>query len=58
MNRFPIIYRDMYFNIVYDVETLVEYAVSVGERNKGTMTMLVDSDGKPLLYNNNKTSKA
>lgn len=48
--RFIKINYEDYFDIVYDVETKVEYAVSYGQYNKGTVTLLVDKDGKPLLY--------
>ena len=48
--RFIKINHEDYFDIVYDVETKVEYAVSYGQYNKGTVTLLVDKDGKPLLY--------
>ena len=48
--RFIKINDEGYFDIIYDVETKVEYAVSQGKYNKGTVTLLVDKDGKPLLY--------
>lgn len=48
--RFIKINDEGYFHIVYDVETKVEYAVSQGQYNRGTVTLLVDKDGKPLLY--------
>lgn len=49
-NRFVIIEDEGYFRIVYDVETKVEYVISNGTYNRGTFTLLVDEDGKPLLY--------
>lgn len=39
-----------YGYIVYDKQTKVEYAVSNGSYNRGTITLLVDQEGKPLLY--------
>ena len=48
--RFIKIKDEGYFDIVYDVETKVEYAVSQGKYNKGIFTLLVDKDGKPLIY--------
>lgn len=39
-----------YGYIVYDKQTKVEYAVSDGSYNRGTITLLVDQEGKPLLY--------
>ena len=38
------------FDIFYDRTTGVEYAVSCGAYNSGTVTLLVDADGKPLIY--------
>ena len=38
------------FDIIYDRTTGVEYAVSYCAYNKGTVTLLVDADGKPLIY--------
>lgn len=36
--------------IVADRKTGVMYAVSRGSYNRGTFTLLVDADGKPLIY--------
>lgn len=49
-DRFVMISNGEFIDIYYDIETKVQYAVSDGVRNRGTVTMLVDSDGKPLLY--------
>lgn len=38
------------FKIVYDTKTNVEYAISTGSYNRGTFTLLVNAEGKPLLY--------
>ncbi len=38
------------FYIVYDTKTKVEYSISNGDYNRGTVTLLVDAEGKPLLY--------
>lgn len=38
------------FIVVCDKTTGVEYAVSIGGYNSGTVTLLVDTDGKPLIY--------
>lgn len=38
------------YYIVYDKDTKVMYSVSNGVYNGGTLTLLVDADGKPLLY--------
>ena len=47
---FTKIYGDGDFYIVYDNETKVMYAVSDGLYNRGTLTMLVNADGTPKLY--------
>lgn len=38
------------YDIVYDKKTKVMYAVSQGYYNMGNFTLLVNSDGTPLLY--------
>lgn len=48
--RFVTISDEGTFKIVYDRETKVQYAVSNCSSNYGTVTLLVDADGKPLLY--------
>lgn len=48
--RFVQIYRGDEFKIVYDTGTKVQYSVSRGSYNHGTLTLLVDAEGKPLLY--------
>lgn len=49
-SRFVIVEKSGNWSVVADQETKVMYAVSDGRRNRGTFTMLVDSDGTPLLY--------
>lgn len=49
-SRFVIIEENGIWNVVADQETKVMYAVSRGSYNRGTFTMLVNSDGTPLLY--------
>lgn len=39
-----------YWKIVYHKETKVMYAVSCGSYNYGNLTVLVDADGKPMLW--------
>lgn len=36
--------------IVYHKETYVMYAVSAGNYNGGTFTLLVNADGTPMIY--------
>lgn len=49
-SRFVQIDKNGWFIIVYDRTTKVQYAVSDGYYNMGTITCLVDAEGKPLLY--------
>ena len=39
------------YEIVYHQKTKVMYAISRGVYNCGTFTVMLDADGKPLLYN-------
>lgn len=48
--RFVYVNSEVYFDIYYDKETKVMYAVSTGQYNKGNIVMLVNANGKPLLY--------
>lgn len=48
--RFAYVNSEVYFDIYYDKETKVMYAVSTGKYNYGNVVMLVDANGKPLLY--------
>jgi hypothetical protein len=38
------------WRVVYHKDTRVMYAVSSSSYNYGTFTLLVDADGKPLIY--------
>lgn len=50
--RFEYVDRGYYgwFDVVRDTQTGVMYAVSQEPYNYGTVTLLVNSDGSPLLY--------
>lgn len=48
--RFAFVSSEPYFNIYYDKKTKVMYAVSDSRYNRGNVVLLVDADGKPLLY--------
>lgn len=48
--RFAVLETTPTWAVVVDVETGVMYTVSDGGRNRGTFTLLVDADGKPLLW--------
>lgn len=49
---FAVVYYDssLQAKIVYDRDTKVMYAVSRGSNNGGNLTMLVNEDGTPKLY--------
>lgn len=49
-NRFALVSDEIYFLIYYDKKTKVMYAVSSSQYNRGNVVLLVDADGKPLLY--------
>lgn len=49
-SRFVILEESGTWRVVADQETRVMYAVSTGMYNGGNFTMLVNSDGTPLLY--------
>lgn len=42
------------WRVVYHNETKVMYAVSVGTYNKGYFTVLVNADGTPMLWEDDK----
>ena len=50
--RFKVLDGEIFdnFYIAYDTVTGIEYSVSNGLYNHGTLTVLVDADGKPLIY--------
>lgn len=48
--QFILISEESTFDIYYHKKTKVMYAVSDYNYNKGNLTVLVDAEGKPLLY--------
>lgn len=52
-SMFVLIEEAPIWKVVYHKETKVMYAVSYGSYNLGTFTLLVDREGKPLLYKGN-----
>lgn len=53
-NRFAFFSSEVNFNIYYDKKTKVMYAVSDCPYNRGNVFLLVDAEGKPLLYEGEK----
>lgn len=49
-DRFIKVSDEHYGMIVYDSRTGVQYWVSTSAYSSGTLTLLVDSEGKPLIY--------
>ena len=49
-SMFVIIENTGTWSVVYHKETKVMYVVSCGAYNAGTFTVLVDADGKPMLW--------
>lgn len=52
--KFFTVVNESSFRVVYDKDTMVMYAVSEGKYNSGNLTLLVDENGKPLLYQGEK----
>lgn len=50
VSRFVLVEKTGEWEIVYDHETNVMYAVSSGSYTHGNFTVLVDQNGDPLLY--------
>ena len=51
-SRFEVVESAWNWWVVADKETGVMYAVSRGTYNTGNFVLLVDADGKPLIYEN------
>ena len=50
VSMFVVLEVGVTYKIVYHQETKVMYAISNGGYNSGTFTVMLDADGKPLLY--------
>ena len=50
VSRFVTVETTTIWKVVVDKDTHVMYAVSLGGYNSGTFTLLVDAEGKPLIY--------
>lgn len=53
-DRFETLSYEDYGYIIYDTQTGVEYWKSNSTYNRGDLTVLVDADGKPLIYEGGK----
>ena len=52
--RFVLVEHTWDYEIMVDKETRVMYVVSNGSYNYGTFTLMVDENGKPLIWKGNK----
>lgn len=50
VSMFVEVERSINWQIVYHRDTKVMYAVSDGDYNRGTFTLLVDENGLPMIY--------
>ena len=50
VSMFVVLEVGLTYKIVYHQDTKVMYAISNGVYNSGTFTVMLDADGKPLLY--------
>lgn len=50
VGRFVVVEDAMDWDVVADRKTGVMYAVSQGGYNRGNFTLLVDAEGKPLIW--------
>lgn len=53
-SMFVIVEDAIQWSVVYDRETKVMYVVSCGTYNRGTFTLLVNTDGTPKLWGGGK----
>lgn len=49
-SMFVLVEKTDSWHVVYHKDTKVMYAVSMGGYNRGTFTVLVDTKGKPMLW--------
>jgi uncharacterized protein YceK len=54
VSRFVTLETTSRWKVVVDKDTHVMYAVSLCTYNAGNFTLLVDADGKPLIYKGEK----
>lgn len=54
VSMFVEVERSADWQIVYHRDTKVMYAVSDGDYNHGTFTLLVDENGSPMIYEGNE----
>lgn len=56
-SMFVVIENGVTYRIVYHRDTKVMYAISNGGYNAGNFTVMVDEEGKPLLYQDDTDEK-
>ena len=50
VSMFVLVEKGDYYEVVYHKDTLVMYVISFGMENCGNFSVLLDAEGKPLLY--------
>lgn len=58
VSMFDVIEKSTYWHVVADRKTGVMYAVSQGGYNHGNFTLLVDAEGKPLIWKGGQDGEA
>ena len=56
-SMFVLIEKTTAYKIVYHRDTKVMYAISNGMYNRGIFTVMLDPNGKPLLYQEGKENR-
>lgn len=46
--------HDLKCQIVYERNTKVMYAISIGDHNRGNVTVMLNADGTPMLWKYNE----
>ena len=54
ISMFILVEEGKTYNIVYHRDTKVMYAVSDGDYNRGTFTVMLNADGTPMLWEGTK----
>lgn len=49
-SMFTVVEVGISWRVVYHNETKVMYAISKGDYNRGSFTLLVNADGSPMIY--------
>lgn len=53
-SMFAVVEKGQYWWVIYHKETKVMYLMSAGMDNSGTFEVMVNAEGKPMLYESQK----